>query len=83
MEANTKYDLDCCVRNDSDENEIEHNDKDIWYDTNENDDGEEPTFYDSGIWAGDASFDHYNEADSIANDPINASPIETEFYEPR
>ena len=29
VEANTKYDPDCCVRNDSNENEIEHNDEDI------------------------------------------------------
>ena len=39
VEANTEYDPDCCVRNDSDENEIEHSDEDIWYDTNKNDDG--------------------------------------------
>ena len=32
---------------------------------------------------GDASFDHYNEADPISNDPINAPLIEIEFYEPR
>lgn len=37
VEANTEYDPDCCVRNDSDENEIEHSDKDIWHDTEEND----------------------------------------------
>ena len=57
VEANTEYDPECCVRNDLDENEIEHNDEDIWHDTEENDDddddddeyGEEPTFYDSGI----------------------------------
>ena len=87
VEANTEYDFDCCVRNDSDENELEHSDEDIWYDTEENDDdddyGEEPTFYDSGIWAGDCSFDDHNEADSIVNDPINAPPIETEIYEPQ
>ena len=83
VEANTEYDPDCCVRNDLDENEIEHNDDDIWYDTNENDDGEEPTFYDLGMWADDCSFDYHNEADPIANDPINAPPIETKFYEPR
>ena len=54
MEANTEYDPNCCVWNDSDENEIEHSDEDIWHDTEENDDdddddeyGEEPTFYDS------------------------------------
>ena len=73
VEAYTKYDLDCCVRNDSDENEIERSDEDIWYDTEENDDddddyGEEPTFYDSRMWASECSFDHHNEADSIAND---------------
>ena len=92
VEANTEYNPDCCVRNDSDENEIEHNDEDIWYDTEENDDDdddddddyeEEPTFYDLGIWAGDCSFDDHNEADLIANDPINAPSIETEIYEPR
>ena len=96
VEANTEYDLDCCVRNDSDENEIEHSDEDIWHDTEENDDDdteendddddeyeEEPSFYDSGMWAGDGSFDHHNEADPIANDPINAPLIETEIYEPR
>ena len=88
VEVNTKYDPDCCVRNDSDKNKIEHSDDDIWYDTEENDDdddyyGEESTFYDSGMWAGDCSFDDHNEADPIANDPINAPLIETEFYEPR
>ena len=65
VEANTKYDPDCCVRNDSDENEIECSDKDIWYDTDENDDDddrEEPTFYDSEMWVGDCSFDHHNKA---------------------
>ena len=92
MEANTEYDSNCCVRNDSDENEIEHSDEDIWHDTEENDDddddddddeyGEDPTFYDLGMWAGDCSFDHHNKADPIANDPINAPPIETEIYEP-
>ena len=35
------------------------------------------------MWAGDASFDHHNETDPIANDSITAPPIETEFYEPR
>ena len=35
------------------------------------------------MWAGDCSFDHHNEIDSIANDLINAPPIETEIYEPR
>ena len=87
VEANTEYDPDCCVKNDSDENEIEHSDEDIWYDTEENDDDddyrEEPTFYDSGMWAGDCLFDHHNEADSIANDLINVPSIEIEFYEPR
>ena len=87
VETNTEYDLECCVRNDSDENEIELNDENIWYDTEENDDdddyGEEPTFYDSGMWVGDCSFDDHNEADPIANDPINTPPIETEIYEPR
>ena len=86
VEANTEYDPDCCVKSDSDENEIEHSDEDIWYDTKENDDdnyGEESTFYDSGMWAGACSFDLNNEADLITNDPINASPIETEIYEPR
>ena len=34
------------------------------------------------MWAGDGSFDHYSEADPIANDPINTPPIETEIYEP-
>ena len=91
VEANPEYDPKCCVRNDSDENEIELSDENIWYDTEENDDdddddddyGEKPTFYDSGMWAGDCSFDHHNEADPIANDLINAPPIETEIYEPR
>ena len=82
VEANTEYDLDCYVRNDSDENEIEHSDDDIWYDDDDDDYGEEPTFYDSRMWAGDCSFDHHNEADPIANDPINASPIEIKIYEP-
>ena len=56
VEANTEYDPDCCVRSDSEENKIENSDGDIWYDTEENDDddyGEEPTFYDSGMWVGD------------------------------
>ena len=87
VEANTKYDPDCYVKNDSDENKIDLSDENIWYDTEENDDdddyGEEPTFYDSGMWTGDCSFDHHNEAGPIANDPINAPPIETEIYEPR
>ena len=87
MEANTEYDPDFYVRNDSDENEIEHSDEDIWYDIEENDDdddyGEKPTFYDSRMWAGDCSFDHHNEADPIANDSINAPLIETKIYEPR
>ena len=80
VEANTEYDPD--------ENEIEHSDKDIWHDTEDNDDddddeyGEEPTFYDSGMWTGDCSFDHHNEANLIANDLINAPFIETEIYEP-
>ena len=88
VEENTEYDPDCCVKNDSDENEIEHNDEDIWYDTEENDDddddyGEEPTFYDSRMWDGDCSFDHHNEAYPNANDPINAPPIEAKIYELR
>ena len=41
------------------------------------------TFYDSGKWAGDSLFDHHNEADTIANDLINAPSIETEIYESR
>ena len=48
VEANTEYDPNCCVKNNLDENEIKHNDEDIWYDTND-DDVEEPTFYDSGM----------------------------------
>ena len=92
VEANTDSDPNCYVKNDSDENEIELSDENIWYDTEENDDDdddddddyvEEPTFYDSGMWASDYSFDHHNEADPIANDPINAPPIKTEIYEPR
>ena len=87
VEANREYDLECCVRNDSDENEIELSDENIWYDTEENDDdddyGEELTFYDSRMWVGDCSFDHHNETDLIANDPINVTPIETKIYEPR
>ena len=92
VEANRKCDPDYCVRNDSDENEIKHSDEDIWHDIEDNDDdddddddeyGEEPTFYDSRMWAGDCSFDHHNEADPIANDPINAPPIEIKIYEPR
>ena len=75
MEANTEYDPDCYVMNDSDENEIEHSDEDIWHD-DDDDDGDEPTFYDSGMWAGDCSFDHHNEIDSIANDHINVPLIE-------
>ena len=85
VEANTEYDPDCCVKSDSDENEIEHSDDDIWYNTEENDDddyGEEPTFYDAGMWTGDCSFDLNNEVDPIANNPINGPPIETEIYEP-
>ena len=35
------------------------------------------------MWDADALFDHHNEADLIANDPINAPLIETEFYELR
>ena len=84
VEANTKYNPNCCVGNDLDENEIERSDEDIWYDTYENDDdGEEQTFYDFGMWVGDASFDYHNETDPIANDPINTPPLEIEFYEPR
>ena len=52
VEANTEYDLECRVRNNSNKNEIELSDENIWYDTEENDDddyGEEPTFYDSGM----------------------------------
>ena len=41
VEANIEYDLDCCVRNDLDENEIEYSDEDIWYDTEENDDNDD------------------------------------------
>ena len=64
MEANIKYDLNCCVRNDSDKNETERSDEDIWDDNDENDDDrEEPTFYDSKMWAGNSSFDHHNETD--------------------
>ena len=85
MEANREYNPECCVRNDSDENEIERSDEDIWYDTKENDDDDrdELTFYDFEMWASDASFDHHNEVDSITNDPINAPPIKIEFYEHR
>ena len=85
MKANTEYDPNCCVRNDSNENEIEHSDEDIWHDTKENDDeyGEESTFYNSRMWAGDCSFDEHNKADLIANDPINAHFIETKIYESR
>ena len=91
VEANTDYNPNYCVKNDLDESGIERSDEDIWHDTEENDDddddddeyGEEPTFYDSEMWAGDCSFDHHNKADRIANDPINAPPIETEIYEPR
>ena len=78
MEANIEYDPNCCVSNDSNENETKHSDEDIWYDENDND-GEEPTFYDFGMWAGDASFDHHNEIDPIADEPINAPSIETNF----
>ena len=52
VEVNTKYDPNCRVKTDSDENETECNDENIWYDTEENDDddyGEEPTFYDLGM----------------------------------
>ena len=50
VEANTEYDPNYCVKNDSDENEIKRSDEDIWYDIDENDDdGEEPTFYDFGM----------------------------------
>ena len=81
VEANTEYDPNCRARIDSDENETKRCDKDIWYATDENDDdGEEPTFYDFGMWAGDASFDHHNEVDPIADETINAPLIETEFY---
>ena len=84
VEANTEYDPNCHVKTDSDYNETECSDENIWYSTNENDnDREEPTFYDSRMWAGNSSFDHHNKVNSIANDSINAPPIETEFYEPR
>ena len=84
VEANTEYDPNYRIRTDSDENEIERNDEDIWYATNENDDnGEEPTLYDSGMLAGDTSFDHHNEVDLITNELINVPHIKTEFYEPR
>ena len=65
-------------------NRVQWHDEDIWYDTDENDDdGEEPTFYDSGMWVDNALFNHYNEADPITNDPINAPLIEIKFYKPR
>ena len=35
------------------------------------------------MWAGDVSFDHHNKENPIANEPINAPFIETEFYESR
>ncbi|XWS10453.1 hypothetical protein CRYUN_Cryun39dG0080500 [Craigia yunnanensis] len=48
VKANTEYDPNCYARTDSDENETERNDEDIWYSTYENNDnGEKPTFYDS------------------------------------
>ena len=78
VEANTEYNPSCYVSNDSDENETERSDKDICNDEND-DDRKEPTFYDFGMWAGDASFDHHNEIDPIADEPINAPSIETNF----
>ena len=41
VEANTEYDPECCVRNDSNENKIELSDENIWYDTEENDDDDD------------------------------------------
>ena len=50
VEANTKYDPICRAKTDSYENETERSGEDIWYATNENDDDrEEPTFYDFGM----------------------------------
>ena len=84
MEANTEYDPNCCVRTNLDENETECSDENIWYAIDENDDdGEETTLYDFRMWAGEASFDHHNEADPIVDELINAPLIEIEFYEPR
>ena len=84
VEANTGYDPNCRVRIDSDVNETKYNDENIWYSTDENDnDRDEPTCYDSEMWASDASFDDHNEANSITDEPINAPSIEIKFYEPR
>ena len=83
MEENTKYDPNCHVKTDSDENEIECSDENIRYSTDESDDDrEEPTCYDYGMWVGHASFDDHNEVNLIADELINAPPIEIEFYEP-
>ena len=70
MEENTEYDPNWHARTDSGENETVRNNDDIWYAIDENDDDrEEPTFYDSGMWVDDASFDHHNEADLVMSQP--------------
>ena len=80
VEANIEYDPNCHAMTDLDENETECSDENIWYSTDENDDDiEEPTSYDSGMWAGHTSFDDHNEANSIDDVPIDAPLIETEF----
>ena len=43
---------------------------------------EEPTCYDSGMWAGHALFNDHNKVDLIDDEPIDASPIETKLYKP-
>ena len=83
VQANIEYDLNCHVRIDSDENDTKRSDENIWYTTDENDDNkDEPTCYDSRKWVGHASFDDHNKSDLIVDEPINASFIETKFYEP-
>ena len=72
VRANIEYDHNCHVKTDSDENETECSDENIWYSTDENDDDREgPTCYDSGMWVGHASFDDHNEARPI-DKPIKA-----------
>ena len=77
--ARNRYDNpNCRVRIDSDENKTKCSNGNIWYSTDENDnDRKESTYYDFGIWIGNASFDDHNEADLIADEPIDAPPIET------
>ena len=56
--SNPEYDFSWLVMTNSDENESQCSDENVWYSTDENDeDIEEPTCYNSGLGRGYASFD--------------------------